>query len=168
MLQKTSSKSGPDLLSRSKFSGGSSVIFSFYRTKIIYIKQTAYIHKALVMTENTNDATLMANNDGSLAICPVVPRCESCEQRPCWLDQGLYEDMINHEESLREDNEDITNKTVRFELYRLATRFIHGFLGHNNHIKLPACVDSEIKDLPPEPGRSYTSFSTGSSNENEN
>ena len=78
----------------------------------------------------------------------LVSECHLCQVTPCLLDQGLYQALEKEYEYLMEcDTENvITKKEVRFKLYRMATRWIHGFLGRSNHRELPACVIREIKD----------------------
>ena len=71
--------------------------------------------------------------------------------------------MLEHEEGLHDSNGDtnMTNKEIRFSLYRLATSWIHGFLGRGVQIQLPVCVRGEILDLAPEMDHVYTGFIEG-------
>ena len=85
-------------------------------------------------------------------------QCPHCSNSPCLLYKGLYTSIVEHEEEVRASNTDITNKQVRFILYRLATNWIHGFLGRGVQIELPVCVRGEILDLAPEEDHVYTGF----------
>ena len=55
----------------------------------------------------------------------------------------------------------MTNQEICFSLYRLATSWIHGFLGRGVQIQLPVCVRGEILDLAPEMDHFYTGFVEG-------
>jgi len=91
----------------------------------------------------------------------TVP-CPYCVQTPCCLDQGLYESIVAKYDTMHEDNESPTaptNKKIRFELYRHATSWMHGYLGKGVRIELPQCVTGEIMELAPaEPGTAYVGF----------
>jgi hypothetical protein len=88
------------------------------------------------------------------------PPCPFCQNCPCWLEQGLYDSLVVLEQSIRDGDHDnkVTNKEVRYQLYRHATAYIHGFLGKGNRIKLPRCVETDIRDLAPEPAQAYEGF----------
>jgi len=89
-----------------------------------------------------------------------VRECRHCEHAPCLLLQGLYLEVAERAETLQNDEAcaHLTNKQIRFILYRLATNWIHGFLGKGNRIKLPVCVRGEILDIAPEPDHVYVGF----------
>lgn len=87
------------------------------------------------------------------------------------MQQGLYRSIVEMEESLRTDEEDgpdvLTNREIRFRLYRHATAWIHGFLGKGKRIKLPLCVSAEIVDIAPkDAGDSYTGFKRSRDDDN--
>jgi hypothetical protein len=67
---------------------------------------------------------------------------------------------VDRGESLQNDEATahLTNKQIRFILYRFATNWIHGFLGKGKRIKLPVCVRGEILDLAPENDHVYVGF----------
>jgi hypothetical protein len=90
----------------------------------------------------------------------LVVTCKYCEQTPCWLEQGLYDRMVELEEIIRDEaiDQKLNNKQIRFQLYREATTFIHGHLGKGRRIELPCCVRGEILDLAPAPDGQYTGF----------
>ena len=89
-----------------------------------------------------------------------APPCELCQNVPCILQQGLYDSIVEFEESIRDGDHDgtLTNKEVRFRLYRHATAWIHGFLGKGKRVELPQCVRTEIQDLAPESDHQYVGF----------
>jgi hypothetical protein len=90
----------------------------------------------------------------------LVVTCKYCEQSPCWLEQGLYDRIVELEESIRDEaiNQKLNNKQIRFQLYREATTFIHGHLGKRRRVELPCCVRGEVLDLAPDPDGLYTGF----------
>ena len=48
---------------------------------------------------------------------------------------------------------------IRFHMYKHVTEWIHGFLGKGVRIKIPLCVQGEIRDLAPaDPGNPYVGF----------
>jgi hypothetical protein len=89
--------------------------------------------------------------------------CVHCDEVPCLLDQGLYVSITEFESGLRDADHDeqLSNKQVRYQLYRHATTWIHGYLGRGKRIELPQCVRTEILDLAPESDRSYVGFTNG-------
>lgn len=74
------------------------------------------------------------------------------------LDDGLYQVICDYADELRANDSSITNKEIRYHLYRQATHWIHGTLGKGNRVELPVCDRGEILDLAPEPGGSYVGF----------
>ncbi len=90
---------------------------------------------------------------------PADP-CPHCERTPCLLYQGLYTLLVEQEEDIYDSNGDthMTNKQIRFYLYRVATNWIHGVLGKGVRIELPVCVRGEILDMAPEADHVYTGF----------
>jgi hypothetical protein len=113
------------------------------------------------MTNNEEETRPEGNND--MSPCPY------CDETPCFLYQGLYESITELEEKLREaDYEDkLTNKQIRYQLYRHATAFIHGFLGKGKRMEIPKCVRGEILDLAPESDGKYVGFKDGITENNE-
>ena len=68
------------------------------------------------------------------------PTCKFCQQSPCYLEQGLYEYLeqgaiLNDDGDLQE-----TNRQLRYEMYRMATRWIHGPLRRGQRIQLPSTI----------------------------
>ena len=86
--------------------------------------------------------------------------CDYCEVAPCLMEQGLYEVLEKEHDYVHEcDTEQaLTNKEVRFKLYRTAMHWIHSYLGHGNRQELPLCVQGEIMDLAHEAGGKYTGY----------
>ena len=70
---------------------------------------------------------------------PPVAGCQYCRFDPCLLDTGLYQSICQVEQDLRNDDATITNKEVRFHLYRHVTDFMHGYLGKGTRIEIPVC-----------------------------
>jgi hypothetical protein len=86
--------------------------------------------------------------------------CRFCNNSPCFLEEGLYEELVLAYE-LGLDPADLTvmpNSQIRFRLYRYATSWIHGYLGKGNRRELPQCVRTEIRDLAPESSGNYVGF----------
>ena len=94
------------------------------------------------------------------------------------LDQYVDDDMLNQDyeeekpslmqymatmgDEMKESGSD--NKAIRFALYSVASRFVHGTLGKGNRKPLPQCVQTEIRDCyPAHIGESYTGFKEGTS-----
>ena len=93
-----------------------------------------------------------------------VTTCELCCKTPCLLQQGLYDSLCEYYgECLESDHMDnlISNKEVRFGLYRQATITIHGHLGRGRRCPLPQCVVTEIRDLAMESDGNYVGFKKG-------
>jgi hypothetical protein len=90
------------------------------------------------------------------------PRCPHCLNAPCLLSQGLYRSMVDYyEENFCDADGETTlaSREVRFQMYKYVTEWIHGFLGKGVRIKIPLCVQSEIRDLAPaDPGTTYVGF----------
>jgi hypothetical protein len=86
--------------------------------------------------------------------------CQYCQSVPCLLEDGLYDFIVEQEQYIREcdTSEEKTNKEIRYQLYKEATRWMHGHLGKGVRKKIPQCVETEIRDLAPEPGRDYIGF----------
>jgi hypothetical protein len=94
--------------------------------------------------------------------------CGACNRAPCVLseidpdldqDKSLYEYLVSIGEQMQEDGS--TNKEIRYELYRIATKAISGHLGKGNRQKLPSCVTADIKDVFPESTGEYVGFKKG-------
>jgi hypothetical protein len=93
---------------------------------------------------------------------PEPATCQFCQEAPCVLQGGLY-DMLCHyyDHFLEEDHTGgiITNKQVRFALYRQSIFYIHGHLRAKERIELPECVVTDIRDLAmAENGEEYVGF----------
>jgi hypothetical protein len=98
---------------------------------------------------------------------PPAVRCVLCDNSPCILRQGLYDDLVLLSVNMTENSYETvyTNKQVRFEMYREATRYIHGYLGKGRCVPLPQCVRTEILDFAPESDRKYVGFQDGETKE---
>jgi hypothetical protein len=85
--------------------------------------------------------------------------CNLCSNSPCLLEEGLYEELaLAYELGLDPDFTFLTNKEIRFRLYKHATSWIHGYLGKDNRIELPQYVTTEIRHLAPESSGFYVGF----------
>ena len=95
-----------------------------------------------------------------------VPKCKYCRFRPCIMaDGGLYACLLEFFQDFCESDyeaKNLTEKQVRFKLYRHATFMIHGYLGKGVRIELPKCVRGEIMDLIPAPDGKYVGFKEAS------
>jgi hypothetical protein len=98
----------------------------------------------------------MSSNDDDV----VEVLCVFCQSTPCLLTQGLYDSLTEAEEYIRDCDHEckLTNKEVRFQLYRHATTWMHGYLGKSRRIEIPQCVRTEILDMAPEPNGQYVGF----------
>jgi hypothetical protein len=49
----------------------------------------------------------------------LVVTCKCCEQTPFWLEQGLYDRMVELEEAIRDEaiDQKMNNKQIRFQLH---------------------------------------------------
>ena len=88
------------------------------------------------------------------------PPCPLCQNVPCLLEQGLYDCLVLFEEQFRFSDFDgtLTNKCMRYNLYRQATAWMHGHLGKGRRIEIPQCVRTEILDMAPESSGEYVGF----------
>jgi hypothetical protein len=86
--------------------------------------------------------------------------CPFCQNVPCLLEQGLYDSIAEYGESLHDNESDnsLTNKQIRFQLYRHATTWMHGYLGKRRRLEIPQCVRTEILDIAPESNGDYVGF----------
>ena len=104
---------------------------------------------------------------------PEAPSCcPHCSHSPCLLFQGLYLSIVHeYEDDIPRDEAGdpvLTNKQIRFILYRHATNWIHGFLGKGKRKQLPICVRGEILDFAPQDDHVYVGFRpSGSSSRDE-
>jgi hypothetical protein len=94
--------------------------------------------------------------------------CRHCMETPCVLTQVdealdpnkcLYEYLMWQGEDMVDNGH--TNREVRYQLYRTASRFRHGILGAGNRKELPTCITGDIRDAFPNPGGNYTGFARG-------
>lgn len=112
-----------------------------------------------------NNLTLAPRRDDD-PVDPLGPGCPHCHFVPCLLDTGLYQVIVDYESELRGDDSSLTNKEVRFYLYRHVTNWMHGYLGKGKRIKIPTCVRGEILDIAPEPSHEYVGFIDTTNNTN--
>jgi hypothetical protein len=70
--------------------------------------------------------------------------CPLCQNVPCLLQQGLYDSMTDFEASLRDGDHDgsLTNKQVRFQLYRNA---VCGILGSGEQTRTESCITKDSR-----------------------
>jgi hypothetical protein len=78
--------------------------------------------------------------------------CNLCQNVPCLLKQGLYDSLSELQESfdLASQYDYLSNKEIRYRLYRHASFWIEGPLGKGRRKELPPCVVAEIHDFAPE------------------
>jgi hypothetical protein len=114
--------------------------------------------------EDTLLPSSLADDAATLADDAATPSdevcCDLCQNVPCLLRQGLYDLITEYEDQIRQTDSDetLTNKEVRFKLYRHATTWMHGYLGKRRRIEIPQCIRTEILDLAPESSGSYAGF----------
>jgi hypothetical protein len=102
-------------------------------------------------------------------ICEPTPtECKYCLESPCvlnWKDDALDPERSLYDYLMWRGDEMLDGgslpKEIRYELYRTATKFYHGYLGKGNRKELPACITGEIKDSFPAPGGNYSGFKKG-------
>jgi len=108
------------------------------------------------MEEDDNIAFPDPECGGDDTICP------HCFQEPCFLEQGLHNNMMEYYETqlCHEDGSPIfpNNKSIRFRLYKYVTAWIHGILGKGVRLEIPPCVRDEIIGLAPEDDHVYVGF----------
>ena len=106
---------------------------------------------ATVKTEPSPAALQVPDPVASVSLLPeenTVPTCKFCNnETPCVLAQGLYE-YLETAVILNDDGDlyDL-NAQLRFEMYRIASRWIHGPIHRGQRKQLPHCVVSEIRDF---------------------
>ena len=93
--------------------------------------------------------------------------CPDCNKYPCVLDDidpDLSQDQTLNQYFFTLGNErteqSVSNKEIRYEMYRIASRVLEGMVGKGNRRKLPDCVTSAIKDAYPEASGKYVGFKT--------
>ncbi|CAB9508623.1 hypothetical protein SEMRO_354_G124770.1 [Seminavis robusta] len=74
--------------------------------------------------------------------------CGYCYQAPCFMIQDMVGNSLMMTGDMMKD-EGYTNNDIRKALYKEASCMIHGRLGPGKRIKLPVCVEGEIKDCYP-------------------
>ena len=84
--------------------------------------------------------------------------CAHCGHSPCMLDDGLYDMLVEYDAYLRETDTKVTTKQICYQLYREATKWIHGHLGSGVRRELPVCMRGEILDLTAENDGKYVGF----------
>jgi hypothetical protein len=87
----------------------------------------------------------------------IVKACKHCNQSPCVINSGLYEEIMCVGEGMEEV--EANNKEIRHALYRLVVKKLFGKLGPGVRKQIPQCIMSEIKDAyPAEKGTEYVGF----------
>jgi hypothetical protein len=56
------------------------------------------------------------------------------------------------------------NKNARYAMYRHYIGIIEGYCGRNNRIRLPVCVEKQIKIAFPDPDDQFTGFKESNTN----
>ena len=114
-----------------------------------------WCHFLVIMSNNNAAAENNNTNDEG-------PPCPFCQNAPCLLEQGLYDYLALFEEQFVNHNTcepgELTNKVVRYNLYRQASHWIHGHLGKGVRKEFPQCVRTEILDMAPEKDGLYVGF----------
>jgi hypothetical protein len=95
-----------------------------------------------------NDDNVPVPNNARLIEGPRIPclSCQGLEEETCPWDE-LGQEILDHGQEMVDSGS--TPPQVRFNLYRLATSMIHGYLGRSNRKELPACVEDSIKEAFP-------------------
>jgi hypothetical protein len=86
------------------------------------------------------------------------PTCDGCNGKPCdWIKYGP--DIITFVEELCDVEElKLTNKNKRFLSYSGYSALKHGYLGRNNRLKVPHCVETGIQSNYTEDDGTYVGF----------
>ncbi|XP_066445912.1 uncharacterized protein [Eleutherodactylus coqui] len=89
--------------------------------------------------------------------------CVCVTQHPLFAQYALVRENIEHAIRLsalvtRRQYDTTNNRVMRVGAYRSYTAWIHGFLGKNNRIPIPACVIKSIRTAYPDPQGNYTGF----------
>jgi hypothetical protein len=100
--------------------------------------------------------------------------CYVCGKSPCeWLEFGLatlksMEDRWDFSTAVengyvleRSSGEHVPNNTVRFTFYKFFTYEKFGHLGRGNRVKIPNCVEGNVKAKFPDLDGNYTNFIGG-------
>ncbi|CAB9500922.1 hypothetical protein SEMRO_95_G049310.1 [Seminavis robusta] len=74
--------------------------------------------------------------------------CRYCFQAPCYMLQDMMGGSLLMTGDMKKD-EGYDNNKIRKALYGEASRMINGRLGPGKRMKLPVCVEGEIKDCYP-------------------
>jgi hypothetical protein len=85
-----------------------------------------------------------------------VAYCKYCGLSPCFSVKQYSHIFVEFASDLEEDG--LSNKEIRHRLYRECTRVWKGYLGYGKRIKLPKCIEGEIRDHYPEPEGKYVGF----------
>jgi hypothetical protein len=118
------------------------------------------------MDEDDADEPPPAATESPMYTAP--PLCKYCNEAPCVLTQcdealddtkTLYEFLMWRGEEMMDAGHH--PKEIRFELYKVASRFRDGLLGKGYRIELPLCVTGDIRDAFPAKGGNYTGFKKG-------
>ncbi len=80
--------------------------------------------------------------------------CLLCNHDPCH--RIVYADQIRwHVSAISSDT---SPNVAHRSLYEVYTHAVYGTLGHGNHVDLPACIVSYIRELFPDPDGEYMGY----------
>ena len=89
--------------------------------------------------------------------------CPHCDSDPC-VAKEMYPNFLTISTIFCDTK---SNKQMRFQMYKEATKFIHGpGLGKGVRRKLPACVECMIRDIAPD--ESYKGYVEAEDNNKDN
>ena len=99
---------------------------------------------------NTNDNF---SEDSEAIVCP------DCSGKPCdWTRYGHEIVAFVKDKCEVQDETPLTNKNKRFLSYVAYSAWKHGFLGRNNRVKVPVCVEEGFRSFYPTEDGSYVGF----------
>jgi hypothetical protein len=98
--------------------------------------------------------------------------CYVCGKIPCeWLEYGViamdsFEEKFDISTALengyvvdKSSGAKVPNNKIRFSFYKMFTYEKFGHLGRGNRIKIPDCVEQQVKAMFPDLDGNYTNFS---------
>ena len=84
-----------------------------------------------------------------------VDPCKYCSKFPCIVDDE-FKNKVAERRSLLPPSK--SAKQARFFLYKFASRYIKGWLGRGNRVRLPSCVVQLIQSQFPSDDGLYVGF----------
>jgi len=89
--------------------------------------------------------------------------CRDCNGRPCdWTRYGSEVVAFVMDRCNAEEDMPLTNRNKRFLSYAAYSAWKHGFLGRNNRVKLPTCVEEGFHSIYPNEDGTYVGFRSSS------